>query len=248
MKPTDSVKAVVKMSVRPVNPRTKVPADLEAFFIQEFRARMNRPASLPLSVVFGWGPCDERANRCSSGVLMFGTSGYVTAHNTGKLSRISMLDVSQTPTFVDSVKSALDAMTRDLAGPNPGANDSVTLRIAIEMEQYADSIPAHRKLFMISVPHYNIPMTMPEYPKNAVPPRYPQAAELRGVEDEVRVSFTVLDNGSVAPESVDLEKFHYREFIESVFTALARTQYRPARIGSCPVSTWVKQAFQFKVP
>ncbi|HUQ98693.1 MAG TPA: TonB family protein [Gemmatimonadaceae bacterium] len=247
MKPSDSVKAVVKMSVRPLDPRAKVPADLEAFFVQEFRSRMNRPAVLALSVMSGWDPCDERANRCKSGVLMFGTRGYVTAHSTGKLSRVSMVDLSQTPAFVDSVKSALDAMTRDLAGPNPGSHDSVPLRFAIELEQHADTVPANRKLFTISIPHYNLPLVLADYPKNARPPRYPNVAELRGVEGEVTVSFTVLENGSVAPESVDLEKAYYREFIQSVFTALATTRYLPARIGSCPVASWVKQSFQFRV-
>lgn len=246
LKPTDSVRAVVKMSVRPTAPRAGVPADLQAFFIQEFRSRLKKPGVLPLSVMSGWDPCDERANRCAGGVLMFGVRGYVTAHNTGKLSRISLVDVSQTPAFVDSVRAALDAMSRDLAGPNPGTNDSITLRFAIELEQHPDSISTDRRLFLIAVPHYDIPLVLPDYPKNGRPPRYPNAAEIRGVEDEVRVSFTVLDNGSVAPESVDLEKSYYREFIESVFTALATTRYVPARIGSCPVASWVKQSFQFR--
>ena len=248
MKPTDSVNAVVKMSVRPVDSRAKIPSDLEGFFVQEFRSRLKKPGSLPLSVMRGWGPCDKSGNRCSSGVLMFGIRGYVTAHNDGKLSRISLVDISQTPAFVDSVKSALEAMTRDFAGPNPGAVDSIALRFAIELEQNADTVPAYRKLFLIAVPRYNTPYTAADWPKNGRPPPYPRAAELRRIEDEVTVTFTVLDNGSVAPESVDLEKFHYREFIEAVFTSLATTVYRPARIGSCPVASWDQQSFQFKVP
>jgi hypothetical protein len=248
MRATDSVSAVVKMSVRPLDPRLKMPRDLEGFFVQEFRSRLKRPTVLALSVMRGWEPCDKRGTRCSSGALMFGVRGYVTAHNDGKLSRISLVDISQTPAFVDSVKSALEAMTRDLAGPNPGDSDSIPLRFAIELEQHADSVPAHRKLFLIAVPHYNLPFTLADYPKNGKPPAYPKAAELRGVEDTVTVTFTVLDNGSVAPESVDLEKFHYREFIEAVFTSLSTTIYRPARIGTCPVASWEIQSFQFKMP
>jgi hypothetical protein len=248
MKPSDSVKAVVKMSVRPLDPRASVPRDLEGFFVQEFRNRLKRPGAFPLSVMRGWGSCDKRANRCSSGALMFGVRGYVTAHNDGKLSRVSLVDISQTPAFVDSVKSALQTMTRDLAGPNPGDVDSIPLRFAIELEQNPDSIPAYRKLFLIALPHYNVPFTMADYPKNAKPLKYPAAAQLRGVDDTVTVTFTVLDNGSVAPESVDLEKFHYREFIESVFTALSTTIYRPARIGSCPVASWDVQSFEFRMP
>jgi hypothetical protein len=248
MKPSDSVNAVVKMSVRPLDPRAKIPRDLEGFFVQEFRNRLKRPSVLPLSVMRGWEPCDKRGIRCASGALMFGIRGYVTAHNDGKLSRISLVDISQTPAFVDSVKSALEAMTRDLAGPNPGEADSIPLRFGIELEQNADSIPAHRKLFLIAVPHYNLPYTLAAYPKNGKPPAYPRAGELRRVEDKVTVTFTVLDNGSVAPESVDLEKFHYREFIEAVFTALSTTTYVPARIGSCPVASWEAQSFEFRVP
>jgi TonB family protein len=89
---------------------------------------------------------------------------------------------------------------------------------------------------------------MADYPEKTKPPAYPHVAELRGAEDVVSVSFTVLEDGSVAPESVDLEKAHYRDFIESVFTSLATTRYSPARIGSCPVASWVQQSFHFKVP
>ena len=249
MKPADSVKAVVKMSVRPLDPRAKLPADLEAFFVQEFRSRMKKPALLPLSVMRGWEPCDERTNRCASGALIFGLRGYVTAHSDGRLSRIAIVDITQTKAFADSVKAGLEAMTRDLAGPFPGAGvDSLALRFTIEVEQNADTVPAQRKLFLISVPHYNLPYTNADYPKKAKPPAYPEAARRRAVDDEVQVTFTILENGSVAPESVDLEKFHYREFIESVFTALSTTQYRPARIGVCPVASWVKQTFQFRMP
>ena len=45
---SDSVFAVVKMSVRPQIPKTRLPPDFEGLFVQEFRSRLESPHHSPL--------------------------------------------------------------------------------------------------------------------------------------------------------------------------------------------------------
>jgi hypothetical protein len=181
-------------------------------------------------------------------LLIFGTRAYATLKSDGTLSKVSVVDLSLTPSFADSVKSAFTKMSTDRASPFLGGLESVALRFAIEVEQDADTVPAYRKLFLVALPHYTMPYSPPDYSKGAAPPKYPRIAEMNRITDTVQLTFTILENGSVAPESVDLEKAHYREFIESVFTSMAKTTYIPARIGTCAVASWVNQLFAFAVP
>jgi hypothetical protein len=247
IKPTDSVKAVVKMNVRPRDPGVKLPPDLEGLFVQEFKSRLKMPAVLPLSVMRGWFPCDK-TERCQSGLLIFGTRAYATLKSDGTLSKVSVVDLSLTPSFADSVRSAFAKMSTDRASPFLGGLESVALRFAIEVEQDADTVPAYRKLFLVALPHYAMPYSPADYSKGTAPPKYPRIAEMNRITDTVQLTFTILENGSVAPESVDLEKAHYREFIESVFTSMSKTTYIPARIGTCAVASWVNQSFAFALP
>lgn len=66
--------------------------------------------------------------------------------------------------------------------------------------------------------------------------------------DSVTLTFSILSDGTVAPQSVDLQVYHYTDFIRSVFERLATMRYVPGRIGTCPVTTWEKQSFIFRVP
>ncbi len=193
---SDSVSAVVTMSVRPQDRKTTLPPDFEGLFVQEFRSRLKVPNNLSLSVMAGWAPCDSVSQRCVGGVLTLGSQAYLTAHPTGTLSRFGVIDFSLTP---------------------------------------------------VTIPHYKLPFTFAAWPKKAKGPKYPYIAETRGVGDSVAVTFTVLPDGTVAPQSVDVQAGNYMDFIRSVFDGLATMSYVPARIGSCPVATWTAQTFIFKM-
>ena len=52
----------------------------------------------------------------------------------------------------------------------------------------------------------------------------------------------------IAPESLELVRATYRDFVSSVLDALGKTRYHPAYLGDCPVATRMKQRFLFKVP
>jgi hypothetical protein len=244
---SDSVKAVVTMSVRPQEPKTKLPPDFEGLFVQEFRSRLKVPSNLPLSVMRGWSPCDSASHKCVGGVLMLGSQAYATIHRDGAVSRILVIDLALTPALADTVRVVLQRMSADKAVPFFSGPDSIPLDISIGVEHRPDTVPATRHLFRAMIPHYEWPFTPAEWPKNAKGPKYPSTAERARVADSVTLTFSILSDGTVAPQSVDLQAYHYTDFIRAVFERMATMRYVPGRIGTCPVATWERQSFVFNV-
>lgn len=244
---SDSVSAVVTMSVRARDAKTTLPPDFEGLLVQEISSRLKAPRSLLLGVMAGWDQCD--ATGCKGAAVTFGSTAYATAHPPGELSRIGVIDLSLTPTFADSVRGVLEKISKEkMSPPFFDRRDSIPLRISIGVQRYSDTIPAHRRLFRISIPHYKLPFTFAEWPKNAKAPKYPSIAESRGVGDTVAVTFTVLADGRVDPQSMDVQAGHYFDFVQSVFDHLATVRYRPAYLGGCTVAMRAAQSFAFKVP
>lgn len=236
------------MSVRPQDPKTKLPPDFEGLFVQEIGSRLKVQGSLPLRVMVGWNSCDANSD-CTGAVLTLGSRVYVTAHPTGALSRIGVIDFSLTPSFSDSVRAVLERIGREkMSPPLFDRNDSIPLTISIGVQQNYDTIPPHRRLFRVNLPHYSLPFIYAKWPENAKGPKYPRNAERSGVGDSVTVSLTILADGTVAPKSVDVQSGRYIDFMKSVFDMLGTARYLPARVGGCPVATWGIQSFTFKVP
>jgi hypothetical protein len=149
LRPSDSVHAVVKMSVKPHKKRTKLPKDFEGLFAEEFRSRLKLPSSLSLSVMRGWDSCDSTAvpRTCSSGVLVIGNTVYATANSDGTLSDISAVDLSLTPEFSDSVLSVLLRMSKERLIPFFTSPKSIPLEIFIELEQMVIPLPHNASYF-----------------------------------------------------------------------------------------------------
>jgi hypothetical protein len=248
LRATDSVAAVIKMTVKPQDSKTKLPPDFQGLFVQEFRSRLKVPSNLPLSVMQGWTPCDSRSHKCAGGVLMLGSQAYATIHRSGAVSRISVVDFALTPALADTVRVVLQKMGDDKAVPFFTGPDSIPVDIAIHIEEHPDTVPAWRRLFRATIPHYSSQFSPAEWPKNAKGPKYPSIAERARVTDSVALTFAVLSDGTVAPQSVDLHAGQYTEFVRAVFDRIATVRYVPGRIGSCPVATWEEQSFVFKVP
>jgi TonB family protein len=244
----DTVSMIVKITVAPQDPKVELPRDFEAYFAQEFRSHFRMPASLPLNVVKGAEPCDSLGSRCAGGILSLGALAYATAHNDGRLSDIQVVDIALTPLFADSVNSTLKWMTRSELSPPLGDKDSIPIIVRIAPEEAPDSVPAIRHVFSAKIPRYDSPFTYAAMPAAGVNADYPFAARLAGVEDTVTLAFTVDSDGTIAEESIELVSANYRDFVLSVFDALARTKYHPAHLGDCAVATRMRQRFLFKVP
>jgi hypothetical protein len=245
---TDSVTAVIKMTVKPQDSKAKLPPDFEGLFVQEFRSRLRVPSNLPLSVMEGWAPCDSTSHKCAGGVLMIGSQAYATAHRNGAVSRIAVVDFALTPALADTVRVVLQMMAKDKAFPFFSGPDSIPLVISIHTEERPDTVPVGRHLFRAAIPHYAYQFSPAEWPNNAKGPRYPSIAERSGVPDSVALTFSILSDGTVAPQSVDLRAAHYTDFVRAVFDRMATVHYVPGRIGSCPVATRASQTFLFKIP
>ncbi|HXN75709.1 MAG TPA: hypothetical protein VN876_03675 [Gemmatimonadaceae bacterium] len=244
----DSVSMIVKMTVASQDPKVGLPRDFEDLFVEEFRSRFRIPSKLPLSVVMGSPPCDSLGSRCVGGVLTLGAVAYATVHNDGKLSDIAVVDVALTPRFADSVKSALQSMSRAELVPPIGDVDRIPVVLQIVQEEEPDTVPSVRHVFQAKVPRYDWPFSYASMPAAGVDAKYPFTGRLAGVEDSVTLAFTVDAEGAIAPESIELVSANYRDFVTSVFDALGRTRYHPAHLGDCAVATRMRQRFLFKLP
>lgn len=241
----DSLAAVLKMSVGPQDYSSKLPHDFAELFVEEFRARFKPPRNLDLSVVVGAAPCDSVRRVCEGGKPLLTTVVYATARSNGTLTRLRLIDASLTRVFADSIMSALSAMNKEKMVPFFVSPDTIPIEISFDLEANPDSIPRGRQLFRATLPRYTGRFQPPDWPPNSQRPRYPTKGERAGVGDTILVNFTVTADGKVAPQSVDVTRGHYRDFINATLDALGKTVFRPARTGRCPVSAWVRQTFIF---
>lgn len=248
LRASDSITTILKLSVVPRQPGDTLPSDFENLFAEEFRRRFSLPPKMGLSVVMGVPPCDSLGSRCVAGVLDAGAYAYATAHDNGSLSDIAMLDIALSRSFVDSVKSALDGISRGSLVPPLGGADSVPLIIQLQSEEQPDSIPSYRQILRLKRPRYDLPFAYASMPAAGVSPRYPLTARLAGLGDTVTVAFTIEPDGLIPAESIELVHASYREFVASVANALLDTRYHPARLGDCAVATRMEQRFFFKAP
>jgi hypothetical protein len=244
----DSIAVIVKMSVTPQDTAVRLPADFEELFVEEFRSRFKAPSNLPLSVVMGSPPCDSLGSRCAGASLNIAAVAYATAHNDGKLSDIEVVDAALSPPLADSVKVALQAMSKDRSIPLSGDVESVPLIMELGPEENPDTVAAERRIFRTKLPHYDIPFRYASMPAAGIDARFPFSARLAGVGDSVTIAFTVDAAGNIATESVQLVRASYGDFVSSVVNAIARTRFHPAYLGDCPVATRVTQRFLFNEP
>jgi hypothetical protein len=248
LKAADSVAAIVKVSVAPQDSSIKLPIEFEQLFVETLKPRFRVPSKLPLSVVIGQPPCDSLGHRCVGGVLNLSAVVYIQAYGNGTLSEAIVVDETATPALADSLRAALTAMSKANEVPWFGQSDSIALVIRVAPDDGADTVQTARRLFRATIPRYDAPFSYATMPASGVDAPYPLTARIAGVEDSVTVAFTVRADGTIAAESMDLVTANYREFVASVFNALARTRYHPAHLGDCAVATRMKQRFMFKVP
>jgi hypothetical protein len=241
---SDTISAMVTLRVLPYDSKDQLPPDFAPFFAQEFKSRFHVPADLPLSVVQLTRAKCRSENDCTGAALWLSANAYLVAQKNGSLSVVEVADESLTPQFAQAVKDILESMGRDLAVPG-SREDPLAFVMTIRPHLAPDTVPRERQLFRIRLPWYDLRLTPPAAPPDLAL-QYPRKAEIVGAEDSVRMSFTVLPNGSVHPGSVDLVSGRYREFIEEVATALDSSTYVPARLGECPVATWTNQSFNFR--
>jgi hypothetical protein len=243
---TDSVARIVKFSVSSRDSSVRLPRDFENLFAEEFRRRFRAPARTPLSVVKGLPPCDSVGSRCAAGVLDIGAVVYATAQNDGKLRDIDVLDVALVPSLADTVKSILAAISRESLAPPTGEVESIPLLVELRTEDQPDSVSQYRQIFKVKLPMYRLPFRYASMPAAGIDASYPFTARLAGIGDTVSMAFTVAYDGMIQPESLELVRASYRDFVGPVADALLQTQYHPARLGDCAVATRMEQRFVFR--
>jgi TonB family protein len=245
---SDTVETIVKMIAASQDPKIPLPPNFENFFAQGFQARFKAPSKLPLSVVVGDEPCDSLGSRCAGGILNIGAVAYVTARANGSLVVTDVVDETLTEDFADSIRSALETMSKNRDVPWLEHADSIPLVLKFAPDEQPDTVAEARYVFKAKIPRYDIPFTYAMMPSAGIDPKYPIRAAIAGIEDSVMLAFTVRANGSIAPQSIDFVSGNYREFVLSAADALNEARYHPAHLGDCAVATRIRQRFVFKSP
>lgn len=242
---TDTIPAVIKVSVRHQDSAGKLPPDFEGLFAQEFRSRFKPPAQLPLSVMFGDPPCDRDKNVCSGATPLVHVVAYAVVASDGTIPHLGVLSPSLNRELADSVRSALMSMSKANMVPFFQTEKTLPLTIIVNSEEHPDSIPQVRRLFRAKLPRYVVQFQHAQMADNSARPKYPLAAKRAFVGDTLKFQFTILSDGHVAPQSVDVLHAHYREFLDTMGDALSTAVFQPAKLGACPVAEWVTQTYRF---
>jgi hypothetical protein len=180
--------------------------------------------------------------------LSLASTVSVTAYNNGKLSGPVVIDATLTEALADSVRSALETISRRAEAPWLGTTDSISLLLTLAAEPDSDTAIVRGRIFEARLPRYDLPFADAVMPATGVDAKFPLTASVAGVGDTVALAFTVQADGSIAPESVDIVSARYRDFVTSVLDALGRTRYHPAHLGDCAVATRLRQRFIFQAP
>jgi hypothetical protein len=245
LRATDTIAAVVKVSVRHQDTTAKLPEDFEGLFAQEFKSRFRPPQQLPLSVLHGDPPCDRDKNVCSSATPIVHVVAYAVVASDGTIQHLGVLSPSLNKELADSVRSALMSMSKANMVPFFQTEKTLPLTIIVNSEDTPDSVPPVRRLFRAKLPRYSLQFRHAQMAENSPRPKYPGPAERAAVGDTLQFQFTIMPDGRVAPQSVDVLRAHYREFLVTMGDALSRSVFQPAKLGACPVAEWVTQTYQF---
>ena len=245
LRATDTVNAVVKVSVRHQDTAATLPPDFEGLFAQEFRSRFTPPSHLPLSVMFGEAPCDRDRNVCSGATPLVHVVAYAIVAPDGTIPHLAVISPSLNNELADSVRSALSSMAKANMVPFFQVQKTLPLAIIVNSEENPDSVPPVRRLFRAKLPRYAVQFQHAQMSDKNARPKYPAVASRVMVGDTLKFQFTILPDGRVAPQSVDVLRAHYREFLQSMGETLATSVFQPAKLGACPVAEWVTQTYQF---
>jgi hypothetical protein len=172
---------------------------------------------------------------------------YAIADNNGTISQLRVFSPSLNDELADSVRSALTSMSDANMVPFFQPPKPLPLSVIVDAENNPDSIPPLRRLFRAKLPRYSATFRHDQMLENSPFPKYPRDVEAAGIGDSLKLRFTVLPDGHVVGQSVDVLQAHYREFLRAVGDVLPKIRFRPAQLGACAVPESVTQTFVFAV-
>jgi hypothetical protein len=245
---SDSVAVIVKMKVRSQDPDRDLPPEFERLLIEKFRAYLEPAPGYAAPILTGSAPCDAANHRCVGAMFTIGATAKATARPDGQLTDTTVIDFGLSTVFSDSIRSVIRQLNQQKAWPYARGVDTIPLAISFSSDENPDSVPVFRHLFLARVPRFAYRFTDAAWPEFQKGPKYPRLAVEKQVSDSVEVQYTVLSDGSIPPQSIDVVAAYYPDFAKVVLERLATLRYVPARAGLCTVPTRVAKSFVFPVP
>lgn len=253
----DSAHLVVVARARAADSTLHLPAPFLDYLAEAVRQHFVPPAVLPLPLMgstIGSAPCYEPHLSSDSSSKNPGkltlprpvtqticVDIVFTLRDKGPTTDLAVGRQSINPTLEASLAQAVRAITQeDYVPPPEGVHNP---RIHVTLYTTSEPTPEQQGFFKVLLPVYTLEKDV--LIDRPVRPIYPSVAQQASIGDTEEVTFVVDEHGKAMPETEDVTKARYREFIESVLESLRQTRFLPARANSCPVKFLVHAPFIF---
>lgn len=251
----DSVQVLVvaKAVVDSASPRRRpptLPPDFLPYVVEAVRMHYTPPPVLPLPVM-SYGMPDSAheppttrsaVHRRRRATRLLRVDAYFTLTREGPPQDIVVAHYAMSTPLEASVLNAIRALVPNDYGILPRGADEV--RVHLWMYPALSVDPMQQQPFFTTwMRVYDAPSDASL--KRQVRPRFPHDALLSGVADTIDAEFVVDETGHAPFETIKITRARYREFMREVATAIAESEYYPALVNGCPVSTFLGQTYYF---
>ena len=146
-------------------------------------------------------------------------------------------------------ESALTPQTRTITPPKPPPSPELRTEVDIgsieETNAYAFAIDPS----MLSMKGIAVGRGVAErglIPVSGIPPNYPRAAKMRGIEGNVELEFIITESGEVT-DIIVIGGVNGDWFTETAIRALSRWRFSPKIVNGKPARQLARQVFTFKL-
>ena len=148
---------------------------------------------------------------------------------------------------------AAAARRADSAGAFPSSPSGAATEIRARVFGTGSQVPPPRDpgARVFTVAELTLPVMRLEVPALAVAgagaPNYPSHLKRMDIQGETTLDFVVDATGRAVPATARTVRASHPDFAKTVMAALPRMRFIPGRIAGCPVASWVRQHFEFRL-
>lgn len=215
------------------------------FYADAIRQHFTPPPSLGALPPFGEQVIDDSSRQAPDGHTAVAGRLVLIAKPDGRLRSVFWLDSPLAASFTDSVYAAVQAAdaAHDFEGiPRVAKRGDDTVVVELRAVPVASTV----QLPMMKVQLSAFVLDTPAMVVKQAHVEYPERAGRAGVGTDALVRFVIGSDGRPVPETLQVTRVDYADFIKPMQQLVAWTEYAPATSGRCAVPTVVVQPFTFQ--
>lgn len=234
--------------------RLRLSPDFLPYVVEAVRMHFRAPSVLPLPVMDASIPnpglvSSARGSlvRDSAGRLrvritrLLAVDAYFTLSSRGAPRDVMVTHLTMSDPFESSIRDAINAIVPDDYGIFPQGAEGARIHLQMHAVPFDPTLAQPFFTTWLSV------YTLQAYATagHDAHPVFPELARRAYVGDTVDARFVIDETGRVPLDAMEIIRVHYRDFMEPVAHAIARSGYRPAIVDGCPAKTVVYREFIF---